>query len=145
MREIPPLVLTASVSPHDGRWVESTLERAGFQVRLVDDAEAAHGAISGRDGGYVLVIDSGLLEMPHDAQWRLLRARHPRLGAVVRCLIGADPGIRRAEGRTFHVHPDCGEGLLQAVRALARRDPAEALVSARRPRGAVGGAAADGA
>ena len=113
-----PLVLAASVSAQEQRRVESMLKDAGFEVRRVHGADDAEDEISGHDGSCVLVVDSGLLEMRHNDEWRGLRARHPELGTVVRCLIKMDPGIQRKEPGTFLVHPDHSEGLLQALRAL---------------------------
>jgi hypothetical protein len=90
-------------------------------VRAADGAGDAAAEIAGHPGTSVLVIDSGLLHMPHDAQWRLLRARHPSLGVVVRCLIASSPGLEEEDAGTFRVHPDHRQGLLRAVRILGAR------------------------
>jgi hypothetical protein len=113
------LVLTATVSRGDRRALELVLKEAGFEVRGVDGAGDADTELSSHSGRCVLVIDSGLLNMAHDAQWRFLRERHPELCAVVRCLIPEGQGIQAAERRTLLVHPDHGEDLLEAVRRLA--------------------------
>ncbi|MDH3685608.1 MAG: hypothetical protein OEP95_05250 [Myxococcales bacterium] len=118
MRDQPPLVLTASVSHGERRSLESTFKDAGLEAHGVDRANDADGEIAGHDGPSVLVIDSGLLEMPHDAQWRDLRKRHADLGAVVRCLVRGNPGAERTNERTFHVHPDHLEELISAIRTL---------------------------
>jgi hypothetical protein len=83
----------------------------------VENAEEAARACAAHNGASILVIDSGLLEMTHDPQWRALRARHPQLGTVVRCLTPRDR-VRRANGSTFLVHPDDHDGIRQAVAAL---------------------------
>jgi hypothetical protein len=115
----PPLVLASSVSLCERRALESLLKPAGFEVRGVECADEARDEISGHGGGAcVLVIDSGLLVMKEDAQWRLFRALTPDLGTVIRCWIHRDPGIERADPRTFLVHPDDERGLVKAVRTL---------------------------
>lgn len=118
MNHDPPLVLIAAVSSHERRIVESSLTKTGFTTLAVDDAEDAATELAANGASWVLVIDSGLLEAPHDSQWRVLRARHPGLGAVVRCLIPRANGSLRTDGKTFLVHPDDDEGMRQAVRAL---------------------------
>jgi CheY-like chemotaxis protein len=115
----PLLVLAASVSAADRHSIERMLKDRGFDVRAVAGAEEAEDEITGHVGPCVLVVDSGLLAMVHDGAWRDVRARHPGLGTVVRCLIARDPGVQRSAERAFLVHPDCDEGLLEAVRALA--------------------------
>jgi hypothetical protein len=112
------LVLAASTSPYESRSLERTLGFAGFAVRAVRCANDAGDALSQCLGDCVLVIDSGLLEMDFDPQWRVLRASNPELGTVIRCWIARDPGIRQIQPRTFVVHPDCRDGLLDAVRKL---------------------------
>jgi hypothetical protein len=119
-----PLVLAATVAADERRWLEWTLKKGGFDVRGVHDAVDADGEVSLHAGRCVLIIDSGLLVMAHDSQWRVLRARHPSLGVVIRCLINGHSGIRQAEERTFEVHPDNGAALLDAVRALGVFAPA---------------------
>jgi hypothetical protein len=114
----PPLVLTATVSRDERRRLEAFLKRAGFEVRGVEEAGDVDGEIARHPGSTVLIIDSGLLAMSHDPQWRRLRQRQPGLGAIVRTLIAADPGIERADEGTFLAHPDQREGLVTAIRAL---------------------------
>jgi len=87
-------------------------------VRGVECADDARDEISDHGGACVLVIDSGLLEMSYDAQWRLFRARNPDLGTVIRSWIPRDPGVERVDLHTFLVHPDHGDGLVEAIRAL---------------------------
>jgi DNA-binding NtrC family response regulator len=114
-----PLVLAATASADEGRRLSSTLKEAGFEVRCIDGAEDAEIEIGSQAGPCVLVIDSGLLEMHHDDQWRVLGTRHPGLATVVRCWIKRNPGFQRREACKFLVHPDDGESLLRAIRALA--------------------------
>jgi hypothetical protein len=115
-----PLVLIASASPHERRVVGSSLKETGFTILAVDDAEdAGREVVSANGFSCVLVIDSGLLEVCHDSQWRDFRVRHPGLGTVLRCLIPRDSGIQRTESRTFVVHPGDLDGMQQAVRVLA--------------------------
>jgi hypothetical protein len=116
---VPLLVLAASVSAADRRWIERTLKEHGFDVRAVAGAEEAEDEITGHAGPCVLVVDCGLLARVHDGAWRDVCARHPWLGTVVRCVIARDPGVQRSAEREFLVHPDCEVGLLEAVRALA--------------------------
>jgi hypothetical protein len=113
------LVLAASASSYESRCLERMLGSAGFPVLAVTCANDACDEVSHRRGLCVLVIDSGLLEMDFDPQWRVFRASNPELGTVIRCWIERDPGIRQTEPRTFVVHPDHGDGLLDAVRKLA--------------------------
>jgi CheY-like chemotaxis protein len=114
-----PLVLVASVSPYERRSVQSSLKRTGFTTVAVDNAEDAVRELAANGVSCVLVIDSGLLEAAHDAQWRHLRARHSTLGAVVRCLVPRANGSQRTDGYTLLVRPDDRKALRQAVRALA--------------------------
>jgi hypothetical protein len=110
------LVLAASVSVADRRWVERTVKDGGYEVRGVGGADEADEQIDGRAAARcVLVIDSGLLEMAHDGAWRDLRTRHPGLRVVVRCLIAREPGLQRMEAHTVLVHPDSAHRLLEAV------------------------------
>lgn len=118
LEEALPLVLATSVSLGERRALERAFRSAGFDVRTVACADDASNEISNHDGSCVLVIDSGLLEMSDDAQWRLLRAHNPGLGLVIRCWIQREPGVERTEARTFLVHPDHAEGLFEAVRSL---------------------------
>jgi len=113
-----PLVLAASASRYEICSLERTLGLAGFAVRAVACANDAGDALSQCRGHCVLVIDSGLLEMDFDTQWQVLRACNPELGTVIRCWIERDPGIRQIQPRTFVVHPDHRDGLLDAVRKL---------------------------
>ena len=110
-----PQVLIASVSRHEGRALEASLERHGCSVLMVDDAD--HAARELDHGGHlgVLVIDAGLLEMTHDAQWRVLATRHPQLGLVVRCLAPRREQPRRGIITRFEVHPDDVETICWAV------------------------------
>lgn len=117
-RELP-VVLTASVSNGDCERFASTLSEAGFVVRSVDSAAAVNDQLTGCPGSCVLVIDSGLLEMSHDAQWRRLRSSNPDLGTVVHSLIDSNGGTSIKKGRTILVHPDHPERLLKAVQSLA--------------------------
>jgi hypothetical protein len=114
------LVLAASASHYETRCLEQMLGCAGLSSCAVKSAKAACYEVSHHDGHCVLVIDSGLLDMNFDPQWRLFRADNPELGTVIRCLIERVPGIQRTQERTFVVHPDYGDGLLDAVRKLGR-------------------------
>jgi hypothetical protein len=112
-----PLVLIAGI-PYERRLVESGLKARGFATRPVEAAEDAAKELAANGSGCVLVIDSGTLEAPHDLQWRGLRAQHPELGTVVRCLMPPRCSPHN-HGRLRFVHPDDEEGLRQAVRGLA--------------------------
>jgi len=113
-----PVVLIASVSPHDGRLLEGALKKTGWTLLRVGDAGDAARELDGGERRAVLVIDAGLLEMAHDTQWRDLRSRHPELGTVVRCLFSRPQPIHSAGARTFEVHPDDVQGMCAAVRSL---------------------------
>jgi hypothetical protein len=65
----------------------------------------------------ILVIDSGLLEAPHDAQWRELRSRHPELAAVV-CCPTSRTHVQRTNRNTFVVHPSNRAGICDALDLL---------------------------
>jgi FixJ family two-component response regulator len=118
MQSRTPLVLAATVSAEERRLLAKTLAEAGFDARGVEDAAEALAEISGRSGGCILVVDSGLLEMRHDGLWRSLRER-AGLGTVVRSWIAKVPGGERRGQVTFLVHPDDEKSLIEAVRALA--------------------------
>ena len=90
----------------------------GFPVHAVTCANDACDEVSHHSGNCVLVIDSGFLEMDFDPQWRLFRTSNPELGTVIRCWIERDLGILQNQPRTFVVHPDQRDGLLDAVRKL---------------------------
>ena len=122
MNRACPLVLIAGVSPHERRSVESSLSETGYTTRAVNDAEHAATEFVANGTSCVLVIDSGLLEADHDPQWRSLRADHPRLGAVVRCLVPGANGRRYEEDRTVFVHPDDQQAMQRAVRVLCRAE-----------------------
>jgi DNA-binding response OmpR family regulator len=113
------LVLVASVSPYERRSVESSLKRTGCTTLAVHDAEDAARELAANGPSCVLVIDSGLLEAAHDAQWRRLRAHHATLRAVVRCLTPRANGSQRTDGYTLLVHPDDPKALRRALRMLA--------------------------
>ena len=87
-----PVLLIASVSAYEAENLEHSLQPRGWSMRRVDHAD--HAAQQLRRCGRrvaVLVIDAGLLEMPHDGQWRRLRELHPRLATIVRCLLPEEP------------------------------------------------------
>jgi DNA-binding NtrC family response regulator len=119
MKKRAPLVLTASASADERHRLAAALKEGGFEVRVVDLAEEAEAEIRGHPGASVLVIDSGLLEMHHDGQWRGLCERHPSLATVVRCWAPKNPAVRSKERRQLRVHPDDPEGLLNAIRSFA--------------------------
>lgn len=125
MRSEALLVLAATVSSQEGRLIARTLKEEGLDARVVIDAEDADAEISAHPGPCVLVLDSGLLQMPRNEGWRTLGDGHGRLGIVVRCLIDRDPGLERTKERTFLVHPDNREGLLEAIRTLGGSDAAD--------------------
>lgn len=114
-------VLIAAVSAQDGQQLEVALERAGWDVVRVSAANEAACEFERPDRSAVLLIDAGLLQMAHDAQWRALRGRYPELGTVVRCLgrtidlaQAADDGIRT-------VQPDDLPGISEAIRRFGWR------------------------
>lgn len=113
-----PFVMIASASLYEGRLLERALSRTGWDLLVLEDADEAARQIEGGDGdGAVLVIDAGLLET-RDPQWRGLLERHPKLGAVVRCLVPRAGRARAWGGRTCEVHPDDIDGTCRAVRLL---------------------------
>lgn len=111
-----PVVLIASVSRYERHRLELALKPTGWTLCGVDSVQEAERACSVH-GAPLLLIDSGLLEMPHDGRWRELRRRRPGLGAVVRCLVPLRE-IRRVDRNTFLVHPDDDEGICRALGAL---------------------------
>ena len=137
-----PVVLIASVSPHESRLVERALSQSGWTLLPVDDAGRATRALDGGERNTVLVIDSGLLEMAHDSQWRVLRAHHPELRTVVRCLTPRTRSLESGDGRTLRVHPDDLQAMREGIRwlcagapGLTRGEPSEILAytGTRRP------------
>ncbi len=122
-----PVLLIASVSAYEAELLELSLRPAGWDLVRVHGAdEAARLLARCRERAPVLVIDSGVLEMPHDGQWRELRALFPELGTIVRCLL-PQRGIREPrDGRTLEVHPDDVDGIRAAVRGLCPSSPASA-------------------
>lgn len=119
MADSSPVVLIASVSPHERQQLEPALLRKGWSFRHVADASEAARQLDGGARRAVLVIDAGLLDMPHDAQWRVLRSRYPELGVVVRCLGSRTGPPRRRNATTLEVHPDDLEAMSEAVRRLS--------------------------
>ena len=85
------------------------MERADEARRLLDRL---------REGVAVLVIDAGVLEMPHDGQRRCLRESRPALGTIVRCLLPQNALRERRDDRTHEVDPDDIDGLCTAVRGF---------------------------
>lgn len=114
------LVLIASASTHEWDRLQPCLDGNRWRVRRVEKALEAHHACQEEEEPPVLVIDSGLLGMTRDPQWRELREQHPDLGLVIRCLLPRAEG-RRPEKRTFLVDPDDAEGLCRAIRVLSYR------------------------
>jgi DNA-binding NtrC family response regulator len=115
-----PTVLIASVSARDSTSLSALLGRTGFATQTVREAREVADGLEANSVPHVLVIDSGMLDSPHDAQWRDLRARHPALGVVVRCLVPRAKRSLRHDGRTVRVHPDDEDGVKRAIRTLAK-------------------------
>lgn len=115
-----PLVLVATASPYEWERLEPRLDAKRWVLRRVEKAIDAHQACHDEEAPPVLVIDSGLLGMARDPQWRELPAAHPEMGLVVRCLLPRGES-QRVDDRTFHVDPDDGESLCRAVRVLSYR------------------------
>ena len=113
-----PVVLIASVSAHESRLLERSLESTGWTLLRVADAAEAHRRIEGGAGRAVLVIDAGLLATDHEPQWRALQSKHLQLGTVVRCLNPRWSSPPQADGRMFQVHPDDALGMRQAIQFL---------------------------
>ena len=118
MTDAKPIVLVASVSREEGRRIERELARAGWTVLPVDDADQAARHLNGAGPNGALVIDAGLLQMAHDAQWRVFRAGHPELGTVVRSFVAGEQPRRGEDDRTLHVRPDDFGAMCRAVRRL---------------------------
>jgi hypothetical protein len=115
-----PVILIASASSYERHRLTRALNKTGWKLCEVENAQQAARALAGNGETATLVIDSGILESLGDAQWRLLRSRHPQLGTVVRCLIPRG-GIWRTDLRTFLVSPDDTDGLCQAIGILDRQ------------------------
>ena len=116
MLDATPVLLIASVSAWEAQRLELSLRSTGCEQLRVEKAEEAARLLDRRrERGAVLIIDAGLLEMPHDPQWRSLREGHPELGTIVRCL-----RPRPRDARTLEVHPDDVDGIREAVRRPAR-------------------------
>jgi hypothetical protein len=118
-----PVVLIASVSRHESRSVEGALSESGWTLLRVDAAGDAIREIDGGRRNTVLVIDAGLLETAHDPQWRVLRARHPELRTIVRCLTPRTRSLESADERTLRVHPDDLLAMREAIRSLCAELP----------------------
>jgi hypothetical protein len=119
MKSSVPVVIVASASHYERLRTEYELEKTGRSVCCVTDTMAAESLVSENGGTSILVIDSGLLEAAHDAQWRELRGRHPELAAVVRCLVPRHE-IQRADRNTLLVHPSNIPGICAALDLLDR-------------------------
>ena len=136
MHRCASLVLIASVSPHGARQVESILKETGLSTTRVGDAEEAAKELAATDTAGVLVIDSGLLEARHDAQWREFRMRHPDVRTARPDSGSPSTGVQRCDRSTLLVHPGDPDGLREAVAILTatppRRSPAPS--SRTRPR-----------
>lgn len=114
-----PLLLIASASAYEAQTLERSLENAGWNLLRVESVDQV-ALLLDRSGTHiaVLVIDAGLLEMPHGAQWRGLRTLHPELGTIVRCLRPRRVLREQRDSRALEVHPDDVEGICDAVRRL---------------------------
>jgi hypothetical protein len=110
------VILIASASSDEQLRVERALARTGRRIRSIRDTAEAE-RVYAESGASILVIDSGLLEAPRDAQWRDLRMRHPTLAAVVRCPISRNE-IQRTDHNTLRVHEDNGAGICDALDLL---------------------------
>lgn len=132
-----PVLLIASVSVYEAEGLERALEPAAWGMIRVKRADEARRLLD-RFGKRVpvLVIDAGVLDMPHDGQWRGLRESRPGLGTIVRCLRPQN-GLRdRRDDRTYEVDPDDIDGLCTAVRGfclLFRSSPVGPLFQESRP------------
>lgn len=111
-------VMIASVSMQEGRQLRTALERAGWDAVQLDGAGRAAREIAVFDRAAVLLIDAGLLQAIHDGQWRELRACHPDLGTIVRCLGNTLAQPDGADDTALTVHPDDLPGISQAIRRL---------------------------
>lgn len=118
-----PVVLIASVSSYESRLLEGALKETGWTLLRVHDAGDATRQLDGGQRRMVLVIDSGLLETPHDPQWRVLRAHRPELRTVVRCLTPRARSLESGDGRTLRVHPDDLQVMHEAIRSLCAEAP----------------------
>ncbi|HXK24619.1 MAG TPA: hypothetical protein VMS55_18260 [Myxococcota bacterium] len=119
MRDGAPVLLIASVSAYEAEQLERALEPAGWGMARVGRADEARQLLDRlREGVAVLVIDAGVLEMPHDGQWRRLRESRPALGTIVRCLLPQNGLRERRDDRTYEVDPDDIDGLCTAVRGF---------------------------
>ena len=112
-----PVILIASASSYGRHCVERALQKTGRRVCSVADTAEAERVCTEDGGASILVIDSGLLEAPRNAQWRKLRRRHPDLGAVVCCSISQNE-IQRTDCNTLRVNPSNGAGLCDALDLL---------------------------
>lgn len=113
-----PVILIASASSYERHCVERALQKTGRSVSSVADTAEAERVCAENGGASILVIDSGLLEAPRDAQWRKLRRRHPDIGAVVCCPISPQNEIQRTDHNTLRVHPNNGVGICDALDLL---------------------------
>jgi hypothetical protein len=87
-------------------------------VEDVSTAEQATRFCDGNGRTVILLIDGGLLAETSSPEWRLLRKRHPEVGAVVRSLIPREGGILRADPSTILVDPGDSDGIQEALRLL---------------------------
>ena len=110
-------ILIASASSYGQHCVERALQKTGRRVCSVADTAEAERVCAENGGASILVIDSGLLEAPRNAQWRKLRRRHPDLGTVVCCPISQNE-IQRTDCNTLRVHPSNGAGICDALDLL---------------------------
>lgn len=121
------VVMIACVSSDDGRLLERALKETGSSPLRVCGAEEVTRRIDEDFGhGAVLLIDAGLLQMPHDPQWRDLCALRPDLGTVVRRLRPRAEPPAAPDLRTFEVYPDDLDGIRWAVRRLNGGRPGRA-------------------
>jgi hypothetical protein len=112
------VILIASASAYE-RWrLRVELGRTLAVVEDVSSAEEAVQLCASNGAATILVIDQGLLAETASPEWRGLRERYPKVGAVVRSLIAREEGIVRVDPFTILVHPDDGDGLQEALRLL---------------------------
>jgi hypothetical protein len=115
LSEHRPVILLITASDYERKRLRCELSRTLPAVEVVTSAEEAARLCTSNGDNATLVIDHGLLAETASPQWRGLRERYPKVGAVVRSLIPREEGILRVDPFTILVHPDDGDGLHEAL------------------------------
>jgi hypothetical protein len=108
------MILIASASAYERRRLRRELAETSWLLEDVNSADEA-ARFFGDGKTLILLIDGGLLLETASPEWRRLRERYPKIGAVVRSLAPRGSGIIRDDPFTILVDPGNRDGLREAL------------------------------